>query len=121
MISVLTYDLSFKVICDFQGQTCANHAISHLLLPVEIHYVIPSYRKSWSRNLIVILVLTYDLSFKVVCDFQGQTHANHALSPLLWHVEIQYVEPSYRKSWSRNLLVILDLTNDLSFKVIGEF
>ena len=31
-------------------------------------------------------VLTYDLSFKVICDFQVQT--NHALSPLLWPVEM---------------------------------
>ena len=118
---VLTYDLSFKVIRDFQGQTCANHAISHLLLPVEIHYVIPSYRKSWSRNLIVILVLTYDLSFKVICDFQGQTYTNHAISPLLLYVEIQYVLPLYRKSCPKNPLVILVLTYDLSFMVIYAF
>ena len=88
---VLTYDISFKVVCDFQGQTYANHALSPLLWPVEIQYVEPSYRKSWSRNLLVMLVLTYDLSFKVICDFQVQTYANHALSPLLWPVEIQYV------------------------------
>ena len=68
-----------------------------------------------------MLVLTYDLSFKVVCDFQGQTYANHALSPLLWHVEVQYVLPSYRKSWSRSPLAILMLTYDLSFKVICDF
>ena len=60
-----------------------------------------------------MLVLTYDLLFKVICDFQGQTYANHALSPLLWPVEIQYVLPSYIKSWSMNPLVILVLTYDL--------
>ena len=38
-----------------------------------------------------MLVLTCDLSFKVICDFQGQTYANHALSPLLWPVENQYM------------------------------
>ena len=93
---VLTYDLSLKVICDFQVQTYANHALSPLLWHVEIQYVEPSYRKSWSRNLLVMLVLNYDLSFKVICDFQVQTCANHALCPLLWPVEIQYVEPRIR-------------------------
>ena len=43
----------------------------------------------------VILVLTYDLLFKVICNFQSQTYANHALYLLLWPVEIQYVLPSY--------------------------
>ena len=65
-----------------------------------------------------ILVLTYDFSFK---DFQSQTYTNHAISPLSLPVEIQYVLPSYRKSWPRYPLVILDLTCDLSFKVIGQF
>ena len=37
------------------------------------------------------VVLTYNLSFKVICDFQGQTYSNHAISPLLWDAEIQYV------------------------------
>ena len=90
MILVLTYDFSFKVICDFQGQTYTNHAISPLFLPVEIQYVSPSNRKSLSRNQLILLVLTYDLSFKVISDFQAQTYTSHALSPLL-PVEIQYV------------------------------
>ena len=81
VISVLTYDLSFKVICDSQGQTYTNHAISPLLLPVEIQYVLPSYRKSQSRNPLILLVLTYDLSFKVICVFQGEMYTNHAISP----------------------------------------
>ena len=84
VISVLTYDLSFKVICDFQGQTYTNHAVSPLLLLVEMHDVLPLYRKSLSRNPLMLLVLTYDNSFKVICDFQGQTYTNHAISPLLW-------------------------------------
>ena len=88
VVLVLTYDLSFKVICDFEGQIYTNHAISPLILHVEMQYVLPAYRKSWSRNPLVILVLTYDLSFKVICDFEGQTYTNHAISPLLLHVEI---------------------------------
>ena len=87
----LTSDRAFKVIGDFQGQSYPKHAISALFLPVETHYVLPSYRKSWSRNPLMILVLAYDLSSKVICEFQGQTYANQALSPLLWPVEIQYV------------------------------
>ena len=110
MLIVLTYDLSFKVICDFQGQTYTNHAISPLLLAVEIQYVLPSYRKSLSRNPLILLVLTHYISFKVTCDLQGQTSTNHAISPLLLHIEMQYILPAYRKSWSRNLLVILVLT-----------
>ena len=69
MILDLTSDLSFKVIGDFQGQSSTKHAISALLLPVETKYVLPSYRKSLSRNPLVILVLTSDLSFKVIGDF----------------------------------------------------
>ena len=88
---------------------------------IEVWFVLTSNRKSWSNNLMVMLDLTYDLSFKVICNFNDQTYANHALSPLLWHIEIQYVLPSYRKSWSRNPLVMLDLTYDLSFKVICDF
>ena len=110
MISVLTYDLSFKVICDVQHHTCANHAISPLLLPVEIEYVIPSYRKSWSRNPLVVLVLTYDLSFKVICDFQGQTCANHGISHIRLPVEIQYVIPPYNTE-----IMIKDSTGKISF------
>ena len=41
------------------------------------------------------LVLTYDISFKVICDFEGETYANQAISPLLLHVEMQYVLPAY--------------------------
>ena len=118
---VLTYDLSFKVICDFQGHTYTNHAISPLFLPVEIQYVTLSYRKPWPRNPLVILDLTYDLSFKVISDFQCHTYTNHAISPILWYVEIQYVLPSYTTSWPRNPMVILDLTYDLSFKVMCDF
>ena len=102
----LTCDLSFKVIGDFQGQSHTKHAISALLLPVETQYVLPSYSKSWSRNPLVILDLTCDLSFKVICDFQGQSYTKHAISALLLPVETQYVLPSYRKSWPRNPLVI---------------
>ena len=87
----LTYDLSFKVICNFNDQTYANHALSPLLWHIEIQYVLPSYRKSLSRNPLVMLDLTYDILFNVICDFPGQTYENHALSPLSWPVEIQYV------------------------------
>ena len=55
-------------------------------LPVETQYVLPSYRKSWSKNPLMLLVLTYDLLFKVICDIedqiqtnQGQTIRNHSL------------------------------------------
>jgi len=84
----LTCDLSFKVIVDFQGQSYTKHAISALLLPVETQYVLPSYRKSWSGNLIVILDLTSDLLFKVIGDFQGQSYTKHAISALLLPVEM---------------------------------
>ena len=49
------------------------------------------YRKSWSRNPLVILDLTSDLSFKVSGDFQGQSYTKHAISALLLPVETQYV------------------------------
>ena len=84
-------------------------------------YVLSSYRKSWSKNPLVILDLTSDLLFKVIGDFQGQSYIKHAISALLLPVDTQYVLPSYRKSWSRNPLVILDLTCDLLFEVIGDF
>ena len=109
------------VIGDFQGQSYTKHAISALSLHVETQYVIPSYRKSWTRNPLVILDLTSALSFKVIGDFQGQSYTKHAISDLLLPVETQYVLPSYRQSWSMNPLVLLDLTSDLSFKVISEF
>ena len=80
ILLVLTYDLSFKVICDFQGQTYTNHAISPLLVPVEIQYVRPSCRKSWSKNPLMLLFLTYDLLFKVICDFEDQIQTTHAIS-----------------------------------------
>ena len=114
-------DVRFDL-CPFgQGQPYAKHAVSALLLPVETQYVLPSYRKSWSRNPPVILDLTCDLSFKVICDFLGQSYTKPAISALLLPVETQYVLPSYMKSWPRNPLVILVLTSDLSFKVIGDF
>ena len=88
MILVLPYDLSFMVICEFQGQTYTNHAISPILLSVMIEYVLPSYSKSWSRNPLVMLDLTCDLSFKVIGDFQGQSYTKHARSALLLTVDI---------------------------------
>ena len=39
----------------------------------------------------VVFDLSYDLSIMVICDFEGQSYANYALSPLLLPVEIQYV------------------------------
>ena len=77
--------------------------------------------KSWPRNPQVILDLTSDLSFKVIGDFQGQTYTNHAISPLFLPVYTQCVWTSYKKSWPRYPLVILDLTCALSFKVFGQF
>ena len=121
MILVLTCDLSFKVICDFKGQTYTKHAISALVLPVEMQYVLTTYRKSWPRNPLVILVLTFDLLFRVICDFEGQTYTKHAISALPLPVEMQYVLTTYRKSWPRNSLVILVLTFDLLFRVICDF
>ena len=64
MILVLTCDLPFKVICDFQGQTNTKHAISALLLPVEMQYVLTPYRKSWSRS---NLYKTCDIRFIIAC------------------------------------------------------
>ena len=89
----LTSVLSFKVIGDFQGQSYAKHAVSALLLPIETQYILPSYMKSWSRNPLVILDLTCDLSFKVIGDFQGQSFTKHAISVLLLPVDTQYVLP----------------------------
>ena len=122
MILVLTYDLSFKVIGDFEGQTYTNGALSALVLHVEMQYVLTSYyMKSWPRNPLVILVLTLDILFKVICDFQGQTYTKHAISALSLSVEMQYVLRSHMKSWSRNPLMIIVLTYDLSFKVTCDF
>ena len=120
----LTSVLSLKVISDFQGQSYIKHAISGLLLRnrnIETQYVLPSYSKSWSGNPLMILDLTSDLSFKVNSDFRGQSYIKHAISALSLPIETQYILPLYRKSWSRNPLLILDLTCDLSFKVIGDF
>ena len=77
-----------------------------------MHDVLPSYWKSWSSNPLMILVLTYDISFKVICDFQGQSYIKHAISALLLP-ETQYVLPSYGKAWSRNPLTLLVLTYDI--------
>ena len=78
----LPYSLSFKVIYEFEGRTYTNHDTSPLLLHVEMQYVLPAYGKSWSQNPLVTLVLTCDLSFKVICNFEGQTYTNHAISSL---------------------------------------
>ena len=40
MILVLPYDLSFKVICDFQRKTYTDHAIYPSLLPIDILHVL---------------------------------------------------------------------------------
>ena len=47
----------------------------------------------------VVLDLPYGLSFKVIYKFEGRTYTNHDTSPLLLHVEMQYVLPAYVKSW----------------------
>ena len=78
---VLTYDLSFKVICDFEGETYTNQAIS-LLLHVEFWVVMFAHRKSYAGNPMVVLHLSYNLSFKVIYDFEGRTYTIHAISPL---------------------------------------
>ena len=91
MILDLTSDLLFKVIIDFQGQSYIKQAISALSLPIETQYVLPSYRKSWPMNQLVILDLTSDLSLKVIGDFQGQSYTKHAISALLLPVETRYV------------------------------
>ena len=85
----LSYDLSFKVICDFEGQIYRNHAISSLLLHVEVWVVMFAYRKSYIRNPMVVLDLSYDLSFKVIYDSEGQIYTNHAISSLLWPGYVQ--------------------------------
>ena len=95
-----------------EGQIYTNHAISSLLFHVQVWVVMFAHRKSYTGNPMVVLDLSYDLLFKVICDLQGQIYANHALSLLLWPVEIQFVLPSYRTSWSMNPLAILVLTYD---------
>ena len=109
---VLTYDLSFKVICDFECQTDRKHARSSLWLHVELWVVIFAHRKSYAGNPMVVLDLPYDLSIKVIYDFEGRTYTIHAISPLLLQIEMQYV-PAYSESWSMNPLVTLVLTYDL--------
>ena len=39
------------------------------------------------------------------------------MSPLLFVLEAWYVKPTYKKSWAGNLLMLLDLILDPSFKV----
>ena len=46
-----------------------------------MQYILPLYKKSLSKNQLLILVLTYDL---FICDFQSQTYTKHATSPALF-------------------------------------
>ena len=46
----------------------------------------------------VVLDLSYDLSFKVIYDSEGQIYTNYAISSLLFHVEVWVVMFAHRKS-----------------------
>ena len=77
VILVLTSDLSFKAIGDFQGQSYVKHAISALLLPVKTQYVLPSYRKSWQYKESTGDIRSY---IQVICDFKGTNHQSMFIS-----------------------------------------
>ena len=80
---------------------CCVHNVQYVNTAVSQH-VLPAYMKSWSRNPVVILVVTYDL---------------HSRSSALFKVLKVKHAISFR-TWSRSPLVILVLTNDLSFDAI---
>ena len=59
---ILCYVRMMHFILDFKN--------SQRLCELEVLFVLTSKRKSWSSNTLILLVLIYDLSFKVICDFQ---------------------------------------------------
>ena len=74
----------------------------------------PTYRKSWTGNLLVWSDLTLDPSVKVK---RGWPNLKVLITRLLLVVQAWDGKPTYRKSLTGNLLMWFDLTLDPSFKV----
>ena len=74
----------------------------------------PTYRNSWSGNLLMWSDLTLSPSLKVK---QGQPNLKLFITGLVLVLEVCNVKPTYRKSWAGNLLMWSDLTLESSFKV----
>ena len=81
--------------------------ITHLLLVLEVCNVKPTYRKSWSGNLLMCSDLTLGPSFKVK---RGQPNFKVFITHILLVLEVCNVKLTYRKSWDGNLLMFSDLT-----------
>ena len=71
MILFLTYDLPLKVNLKVKGQNYDNHWISPLLFNIEVWNVLHTYRKVGSKNPAIVLVLLYNLPFKVNLKVKG--------------------------------------------------
>ena len=78
----------------------------------------PSYRRSWSGNLLMWSDLTLGPSFKVK---QGQLNLKVVITHFLLVLEVCNVKPTYMKSWAGNLLMLSDFTVGPSFKVTRWF
>ena len=87
--------------------------ITCLLLVLEFCNVKPTYRKSWTGNLLMWSDLTLSPSFKVK---RGQPNVKVLMTRLLLILEVCNVKPTCRISWARNFLMS-DLTSGPSFKV----
>ena len=74
----------------------------------------PTYRKSWTGNLLMWPDLTLSPSFKVK---RGQPNIKVLITCLLLILEVCNVKPTGRISWDGNALVLLDLTICPSFKI----
>ena len=85
----------------------------------------PTHRRSWAGNLLMFSDLTLGPSFKVRRWFTFLTLDLSFKTVLIKSAYNSLIigrtgwdgKPTYRKSWAGNLLVWLDLTLQLSFKV----
>ena len=97
-----------------RGHSNLKVLITRLLLVLEVCNVKPTYRKSWSGNLLIWSDLILGSSFKVK---RGQPNLKVLITLILLVLEICNVKPTYRKSWTGNLLLWSDLTLGPCFKV----
>ena len=74
----------------------------------------PTYRKSWTGNLLMWSDLTLDPSFEVK---RGYPKVKVLITHLLLVLEVCNVKVSCSKSWAGNLLMWSDLALGPSFKV----
>ena len=78
---ILDFQNSKSLMAIFQNtQNCLTW-----ILDVEIWFILTSNKKSWARNgqgTCDMLALTYDISYKIICNFEGQTAKLH--TPPLW-------------------------------------